>query len=204
MPDYRLPLIPNQVYHIFNRAIGNEKLFKEDKNYFFFLQKYKQHIFPVADTFGYCLLPNHFHFLIRIKQEEKIVAHYLSSKKKEPQLELLSEFIMERFGNLFNSYAKAFNKEYSRMGNLFMDTMKRVEVENDAQFGTEVFYVHKNPVHHQYCEKIEDWKWSSYHSLLSNSHTLLLREELIDWFGNREKFINFHRQAIVPKGKIEE
>ncbi|MEO6136399.1 MAG: transposase [Ginsengibacter sp.] len=204
MPDYHIPLIPNQIYHIFNRAIGDEKLFREDKNYLFFLQKYKQHILPVADTFAYSLLPNHFHFLIRIKDEIQIAALFRSSKKKEAELELLSGFIMERFGNLFNSYAKSFNKEYSRKGNLFMDTMKRVEVENDAQFGSEVFYVHKNPVHHHYCKKIEDWKWSSYHSLLSNLDTLLLRKEVIEWFGSREKFIEFHRQPIFLKNNVEE
>ncbi len=114
MPDYRIPLLPNQTYHIFNRAIGSEQLFREDENYRFFLQKYKQHISPVAHTFAYCLLPNHFHCLVRIKDEEKISAVFLNVKKKEPELESLPEFIMERFGNLFNSYARSFNKIYSR------------------------------------------------------------------------------------------
>lgn len=204
MADYHIPLISNQIYHIFNRAIGDEKLFKEERNYGFFLQKYKQHILPVADTFSFCLLPNHFHFLIRIKDEGKISNHYLNSKKKELRFELLSDFIMERFGNLFNSYAKSYNKEYKKKGKLFLDTMKRVEIQNEAQFGSEIFYVHKNPVHHNYCEKIEDWKWSSYHSLLSESDTLLLRRDVIEWFGSRERFIDFHRQLIFPKGSIDE
>lgn len=76
MTDYRIPLLPNQTYHIFNRAIGSEQLFREDENYRFFLQKYKQHILPVADTFAYCLLPNHFHCLVSIKDEEKILVFF--------------------------------------------------------------------------------------------------------------------------------
>ena len=67
MPDYHIPLLPDKTYHIFSRAIGKEKLFLEDENHKFFLRKYKLHISPVADTFAYTLLPNHFHFLIRIK-----------------------------------------------------------------------------------------------------------------------------------------
>ncbi len=204
MPDYRIRLLPNQPYHIFNRAIGSEKLFREDENYRFFLQKYKQHISPVADTFAYCLLPNHFHCLVRIKDEEKISAVFLNVKKKEPELESLPEFIMERFGNLFNSYAKSFNKIYSRKGGLFMDTMKRVEIADDPQFGSAIFYIHKNPVHHHYCNSIEDWKWSSYHSLLSKSNSLLLRKEVIEWFGSPEKFIEFHKQPIDLKNDIED
>ncbi len=204
MPDYRILLLPNRTYHIFNRAIGSEKLFIEDENYRFFLQKYKQHILPVADTFAYCLLPNHFHCLVRIKDEEKISAFFLNVKKKAPELESLPEFIMERFGNLFNSYAKSFNKIYSRKGGLFMDTMKRVEIADDPQFGSAIFYIHKNPVHHHYCNSIDEWKWSSYHSLLSKSNSLLLRKEVIEWFGSPEKFIEFHKQPIDLKNDIED
>ena len=54
-------------YHIFNRANGYEKLFLSGENYRFFLEKYRHYIGPVVDTFGYCLMPNHFHFLTRIK-----------------------------------------------------------------------------------------------------------------------------------------
>ena len=80
MPDYHIPIQPDRVYHIFSRAIGKEKLFLEEENYVFFLKRYKLHISPVADTFAYNLLPNHFHFLIRIKTLDEIKSHFLEVK----------------------------------------------------------------------------------------------------------------------------
>jgi putative transposase len=58
MTDYHIPLLPDKIYHIFTRAIGDEKLFLDDENYKFFLQKYKLHILPIAETFAYnlCLI----------------------------------------------------------------------------------------------------------------------------------------------------
>jgi len=156
MSGYHMPLFPGQQYHILGRAIGDELLFREEINYQFFLARYQKHISPVANTYCYCLLPNHFHFLVRIKEEDDLKAHFMEIKKsKIYSPELLPEFIMERFSNLLNSYAKAYNKKYDRKGGLFIDYLRRVEIMNDSQFGVTVFYIHKNPVHHGYCKKME-------------------------------------------------
>jgi putative transposase len=205
MPDYHIPLLPDHVYHIFSRAIGKEKLFLEAENYRFFLNAYKHHISSVSDTFAYCLLPNHFHFLIRIKSIELVESNFLLKKRNAVFVdEKAAEFIMERFGNLLNSYTKSFNRRNNRKGGLFIDTLRRVEIKSDGDFGSEIFYVHKNPVHHQYVSKIEDWNWSSYRSILSTSPTSLLRNEVLDWFGGREQFIKFHQQTIYPKNSSME
>src|SRR6266487_4568348 len=100
---------------------------------------------------------------------------------------------MERFSNLLNSYTKAFNKKNSRKGGLFINLMRRVEIIDDSQFGATIFYIHKNPVHHQYAGSIGEWVWSSYNSLISKSPTMLLRDEVIEWFGGREQFEIFHQ-----------
>ena len=203
MPDYYMPLHPDNIYHVFNRAVGNEKLFRQERNYEFFLSKYLKHILPIADTYSYCLLPNHFHFLIRMKCLENIEAHYLKMKKdKKFSLEIVPDFLMERFSNLFNSYTKAYNKIYDRKGALFIDYLKRVELKDEAQFGATIFYIHKNPVHHQYRKKIDEWKWSSYPSLISASPTNLLRSDVINWFGDEEAFIRYHQQQIDIKHAI--
>ena len=70
---------PHQVFHVWTHANGKENLFKEDQNYLFFLRKYDKYISPVADTFAYCLMPNHIHFMVRIKAE-KTVVHFVSQK----------------------------------------------------------------------------------------------------------------------------
>ena len=198
--NYHIPLIPDRTYHIFSRAIGKEKLFIEEDNYRFFLRQFLIHIQPVASTFAYTLLPNHFHFMIRIKDIDTIHTEFLRVKKnKKFTLELAPEFVMERFSNLLNSYTKAFNKKNSRRGGLFINLMRRVEIIDDAQFGATIFYIHKNPVHHQYVKSIGDWHWSSYHSLMSELPTMLLRDEVIEWFGGREQFKKFHQQPIYLK-----
>jgi len=55
-------------YHIFNRSIDNNNLFIEPENYKKFLSLYDKYIYPVADTFAWVLMPNHFHLLVRIRE----------------------------------------------------------------------------------------------------------------------------------------
>jgi putative transposase len=203
MPDYHIPLIPDKTYHIFSRAMGKEKLFLEEDNYRYFLKQFSKYISPIADTFTYNLLPNHFHFLIRIKNTDAIQEEFLKVKKnKKFVIELIPDFVMERFSNLLNSYTKAFNKKYSRIGGLFIDIMRRIEIKDDSQFGATIFYIHKNAVHHGYVNNISDWRWSSYYAFISNASTLLLRDEVLDWFGGIEQFIEFHKQPIYLKSAV--
>ena len=204
--DLHQPLIPNGIYHVFSRAVGSEKLFITESNYLYFLQKLKQHIEGVAKVYCYSLLPNHFHILIKVNDEETISKKYEEVKKKPySQLQTnLSEFIMERFGNLLNAYTKAFNKMNDRKGNLFMDTMKRNKAENDDMITAFIFYIHKNAVHHGLTSEIGEWKFDSFNSFLSNHKTELLRDEVISWFGKKKDFIHFHKQSIVLKFQIDE
>ena len=76
-------LTPNCTYHIFNHANGFENIFTEDENYRFFLAKYQQYILPIAETYAYCLLPNHFHLVVRIRRKEvleEVYRAYIFSK----------------------------------------------------------------------------------------------------------------------------
>jgi len=204
MSAYHIPLCPNETYHLFNRAVGSEKLFYTPDNYRYFIDKMKQHILPVADFFTYSLMPNHFHLLVRIKDEKIITRHFELKKKKifNAISSSLSDFIMEQFSNWLNGYTKAFNKMYNRKGALFMDYLKRSIVSKDSDLTSYIFYIHKNAVHHDLCDKIGNWAYDSFQSLLSNKQTLLLRDEVMAWFGSKEKFIEFHNQPALLK-KIE-
>src|SRR4051794_14105085 len=115
MHNYHQPLISGEVYHLFSRAVGNEKLFLSSENYNYFLLKYTHHLELIADLFTYSLLPNHFHLLIRIKTTDQIIKAYEVVKKKNysPMETNLPDFIMERFSNWLNGYTKAFNKMYN-------------------------------------------------------------------------------------------
>ena len=202
--EYTQPLLSQQTYHIVSRAIGNEKLFITDENYTFFLNRFYKYILPVAKVFAYSLLPNHFHFLLEIKKEEELLPLFQAVKKNREVYETWQpDFVMQQFSNLLNSYSKSINKIYKRKGSLFINTLKRVLVENESQLSSTLFYVHKNPVHHGYCEHINDWPWSSYRELLANSPTKLNRDKVLGWFGNKEQFIKFHSQPIILKNAKE-
>lgn len=202
--DYYIPLLSGNAYHILSRAIGNEKVFIEEENYRFFLSRFDKYISPVADTLCYNLLPNHFHFIVEIKSEEDLLPLFLTKKKSSQKDEdWQPDFVMQQFSNLLNSYTKSFNKKYNRKGGLFIDRLKRVQIKNDNQYSSTIFYVHRNAVHHGYCSGISDWKWSSYKLILSKTPTKIKRDLVLEWFGSEEAYLEFHSQPIYLKNAVE-
>jgi putative transposase len=197
MSDYHLPLLPDVFYHIYSRANGQEKLFKNEDNYRFFLSKYALHTSPVVDTFAYCLLPNHFHFLIRCKPFDDIQTYYMKVKEKVELLpSLLPDFMMERFSNWLNSYTKAFNKVNVRKGSLFVDYMRRQQILEEEQLRATTFYIHHNPVHHGLSRSVKEWNWSSYKSFFSSGATALQRTTALQWFDGLDGFKAYHAEAV--------
>ena len=190
---YFVPLESNKFYHIFNHAVGNENFFKCDDNYNFFIKKYIEYINPIANTYSFVLMPNHFHYLIEIKDRKNIYLRYLELelKKEIPNVKTEKEldyekFAMQQFSNFFNSYTKSFNKKYNRRGALFIDYLKRDEIKDEVHLKNIVLYIHQNPIHHKFCKRIDEWKYSSYKTILSNSFSHLQRDEVIKWFGDLE------------------
>ena len=142
MNQYHQPLLPEQIYHLFSRAVGNEKLFLSHENYLYFLQKLKQHTSDVCNLYAYSLLPNHFHLVAKMKEEDEVRKQFEIVKKIKfnPLQHDVSDFIMERFSNFLNSYSKAFNKVYKRKGALFMDYLKRSTVNKSSDFTSYIWY----------------------------------------------------------------
>ncbi|QHV94115.1 hypothetical protein [Spirosoma endbachense] len=200
---YSNPLLPGQYYHLYNHAVGNENLFRQPANYQFFLDRYRSYIFPIARTYAYCLMPNHFHLLVQIREEAELINHNRQLKKRpsEQKDSLLdvSSFVMQQFSNFFNSYAKAFNRRFDRKGALFLDYLRRKPVETEAYFTTLMVYIHRNPIHHGFCQNVNDWVYSSLHSISSSKSTRLERNAVLDWFGGVEPYLAFHEQnCIIP------
>lgn len=197
--NYFIPLEPNNKYHIFNQAVGNEKLFRNDENYLYFLKKFNEYVTPIATTYSYVLIPNHFHFLIEIKSKEVLYNHYKQieiSKEKTifKRIDELNfeEFVMQQFSNFFNSYTKSYNKRFDRKGALFIDYLRRTLVLDEAYLRTLVLYIHQNPIHHNCCLFIDKWKYSSYNSFFTDKPSKIEREEVLSWFGDLENFIHHH------------
>jgi putative transposase len=183
-------LQPGGYYHIYNRGNNREDLFREERNYRYFLQLYIHHIYPIADMFAYCLMRNHFHLLVRIKTAEEYRAWNGSEIGEVPFKP------SQYFSNLFNAYTKAINKAYQRTGSLFEERFGRVQVTSDAYFMNLIFYIHFNPQKHKFVDDFREWPWSSYGALHAPADTKLKRAEVMKWFGGERQFEAFHRGMV--------
>jgi putative transposase len=167
-------LEPGKYYHIFNRGIDGTNIFLETRNYAYFLDLYGKHVQPVAETFAFCLLRNHFHLCIRVKTSEVPDA-------------------TQGFANFFNAYAKAINKTYARTGSLFEHRFHRLEVTSEAYCMRLVHYIHFNPQKHGFVADFREYPYSSYRAFLSDKPTKLQRTQVLDWFGGHAGFDTIHR-----------
>ena len=200
-------------YHIYNRGNNKESIFKEPQNYLYFLTLWKKYIQPIADTFCYNLLPNHFHFFIRVREHQtsQVVAQTSQVLAQTSQVfetcEVSQKPLEQNFSNLFNAYAKAINKKYNRTGSLFQERFRRKEITNDAYFTNLIGYIITNAAKHGICKKAKEYPHSAYAALISDSNTSLLRDEVLDWFGGREKFIeyinNYEENIALKKWMFE-
>jgi len=216
------PLLFDTYYHIYNRGNNRENIFVEERNYDYFLKLYEKYIVPVADTFAYCLLRNHFHICIRVKSEEEI-QEPPKIKRKAPKVSMpgssnvmrdsfagggdnslikplglpVKSFVSDQFSNFFNAYAKSINKAYGRTGSLFQHPFGRVAITSDRQFWNVVTYIHQNPQKHKFIEDFRDWKYSSYGNILTDKRTIIKRDEVMHWFGAKDDYLSLHNQWVT-------
>lgn len=178
---------PDNYYHIYNRGIDGCKIFFDEKNYDYFLKLFKEKILPIAEIYSYCLLPNHFHFMVKIKSENEI--RKVFHEKKEV---LISKIISQQFSNTFNSYSQAINKKYSRTGKLFELPFRRKIITSDEYLINGILYIHNNPIKHHLNFNIYDFKFSSLHSIINGNDDLISTKEIIALFDNIENLKERH------------
>ena len=180
-------IVPDTFYHIYNRAVGSEKMFIEDLDYRIFMYKWQKFISPVAELYSYVLIPNHFHMLVRVRPDKEVEDVLQPTASKS-----LESLISKRFSNFYNSYAKTINYKYSRMGKLFMLPFKRKCVDNNIYLTQLVFYIHQNPIHHGLCSDVGAYTYSSYKEMLLDTPSIVHRNAVLDWFGGKEAFLAYH------------
>ena len=129
----------NQYYHIYNKGNNNEQIFYEPNNYLFFLKRLSDYLSNCVEFFTYCLLPNHFHLLIKVTNKILIV---------------------EKFRLFFLSYSKAINKQTGRTGSLFQKRFKRTIIKSVPSLCKATVYIHTNPVHHKITAEFKNYKYS--------------------------------------------
>jgi len=216
MNKYYPPIEPENYYHIYNHAVGRINIFEQEENYYYFLEKYKEHLSEVVDTYAYCLMPNHFHLAVKIKDYNYLLNFYkkpyqpltkfktLSKVNKvnnynTPDPKSISLLISKSFSNFFSSYSQAFNKQQNRRGSLFEKPFRRKLITSEAYLKSLIAYIHYNPVHHGFVKDIRDWKHSSFESFFINKSTLLKKHEVLNWYKDKNEFINTHHQKFEEK-----
>jgi putative transposase len=214
------PLQSGLTYHILNQGNDGVNLFEEDRNYIYFLNKYRKYIGPIADTYAWCLMPNHFHLLLRVKDYAALhEAHPKRFAVPPPSVvagtdlqtqehvafdEAVSKGLSRQFADFFSGYALAFNKAGTHGGKLFSLPFDRILVDDDGYFEWLITYIHRNPIHHRFCASFEDWPHSSYREItwafLNNEPTGNLPicdiPFLLDWFGSYERFVQSHTESV--------
>ena len=173
-----------QYYHIYNRGNNKEDIFIEEKNYNYFLLKMKEYLISIAEVYAYCLLKNHFHVVLKIKDKEQIAEKYLNK-------------IHLPFSNFFNSYSKSINKTYDRTGVLFQEHLQRNKILDENYLKQLIVYVHLNPLKHKFSKSFEDYKHSSYKTYFSSKETSIERDFIIEMFGGLENFKFYHQEKSL-------
>lgn len=203
MPNPQPKLETGAFYHIYNRANGSEKMFLSDDNYYYFLRRFQYFVLPVAKVYCYCLMPNHFHFLLQIRDEnetiENLRLHQIITENRDQTTEIIERHINLQFSKFFNSYAKAFNKQQSRKGSVFMKSFKRKIILDHEYLFYLVKYIHLNPVEARLCSDPGKWKHSSYRQICGSHQTWIERKKVIEWFDEVAEMIRFHSTPLDEK-----
>jgi putative transposase len=200
MNQYSEPKLEyNSVYHIFNCGIDGCNIFVDDEDYDRFLSKFTKYIEPIADTYAWSLLGNHFHVVARIKKESELKTLEelgLYEEKTNIRTPEKKPDPVKQFSHLFNSYAQYFNYKYKRHGTLFERPFKRKLIDNRVYFKRCLLYVHQNPVKHGFVERLSDYRYTSFNTILSEKATLLKREKVLSLFENHSDFVLTHAKLI--------
>lgn len=194
MPYRTIPFANGEIYHIFNRGLSKQNIFVQTRDYSVFLESlfyyqiqspkpkfslYRQtKTFPVdkskriVDIICYCLMPNHFHILLKQVKDNGI-----------------SEF-MRKFGNSFTKYI---NTKYQRQGPLFQGMFKAVHIESDEQLVHVSRYIHLNPYVSGIVRNLKLYRWSSYSSFigLEQNQNVLAQAEVLNHFKAPEDYERF-------------
>ena len=182
-------LEPNNFYHLYNRGINGCEIYNNEENYLFFLNKFSKYLIEYVDVYAYCLMPNHFHFVIKIKDIQSESDNKISNFDKG--LHAPDLIISKQIGKFISSYSQAFNKVNQRSGSLLESPFKRKKINSDDYLKNVILYLHLNS--EALGISYSNNKFSSYLGIVSNLKTNIAREECISLFNDLENFKYSHK-----------
>ena len=211
-----------KVYHVYNRVVKKKKLFKENRNYDFFMGRLEKYVIPYVDLYSYCLLDNHFHLLFEVKDLGTLkelpnielpnvgLANIELPKVELPNLELANielpnlvsahAIVSSAFRKMFQSYALAFNKQENRIGTLFQEPFKRAHIDTEECLQQMIYYIHFNPQKHKLINDFREYLYSSFANYIRNDIGVPILEKLTGLFGSFKSCMEYHSiQQEAPK-----
>jgi putative transposase len=193
MPRRQTPFVQGLYYHIYNRGNNRQSIFFQPENYLYFLGRVKKYIVPLAKVVSYCLMPTHYHLLLRVEKTSEF------SKNSEVYSAKVSNAMMR----LSVSYTKAINKRFSRVGVLFQGKFQAKPIQTYSHLLNLCVYIHANPVKDGLVALPEDWIYSNYLEWLGQRDgTLVDREFIQEHFGSPDEYqelvIQFVKTRYLP------
>ena len=175
-----MKFLPENSYHVYNQGNNHERLFHADSYYHSFLELFKSHVLPHCVIICWCLMPNHFHFLIHTDERVKEI---------RKQGGLFLDPVTNGFRKILSTYSHQFNLQNDRSGALFRPKTKAKCITDEAAieesglsetayFSTCFHYIHNNPVAAGLVSLPEDWKWSSYRFYIGKRENSFCNKEL--------------------------
>lgn len=156
---YRYQQLHSGYFHVYNRGNNKEDIFHDGSDYCYFLNRLNQYRLKYKVIFiCYCLMPNHFHFLIRVSEGSSLV-----NFMKYIQM----------------VYAKYYYKKYNTVGHLFEGRYKAKEIKKELYFLYLTAYIHANPLSSGLVENLRNWQWSSFLDYVSKRGGIIPDKELI-------------------------
>ena len=196
------------IYHVYNRGNNSQTVFFNHENYMFFLDKLRKHLLPHADVLAWCLMPNHFHWLISVRQVEVGVSEPEMHSEQVTRSHLLTKTrsLNDSISILLRSYTRAIQKQEYMTGSLFQNRTKALcltepQGVSPAHFNTHFGmmgnldlpetnylnvcfdYIHLNPVGAKLVAEPKDWEFSSYRDYFCGRKGKLVNRELAKELG---------------------
>ena len=179
MPRRTTRFISAQYYHFYNRGVNRQAVFFERDNYLYFLRGMKRYLCGELDILAYCLMPTHYHILVRVKGRGEQTSEVLETSEVLD----VSHRVSHAMQLLGISYTKAINKRFDRVGALFQGQFQGKPVMQEKHLLTLCYYIHANPVKDGLVAQPEDWEYSNYLEWLNlRAGTLVNREFIADHF----------------------
>lgn len=183
-------LSPGNYYHIYNRGNNRELLFFEEADFQNFLDRYHKYLGDIFETYAWCLIPNHFHFLIRVKDTGPWGRNLKGNRDEACKI------ISTRMRLFLMSYAKRINMRRERYGSLMVKNFRRKKVGSTEYLKQLVIYIHSNPGKHRLSKDQVNYKWCSLGEYQKMRKVYCELDEVIRWYGGKQNFLESHEQFL--------